>query len=536
MAHYKWTLMFFIIFQIKSEGLTDNSLQSACSVTLDPQFCMSTLTSFEGSLQGGFKDLARIALNVSIAEVREVIALISRLGQGAFNVKDLVALQDCQELLDITLDTLERSMSKMTNSNSNSWGWRQSLDVQTWLSAAIANQATCLEGFKETSGSQQTTFTNSLRNVSRLQSNSLALVKNIPVVGRHQKRHLLSDLTGEGENNDGFPFWLSAADRRRLLQDDGILCDDVVTVAGDGSGNHTTIAEALNAAPNNSLGRYVIYIKKGVYQEYVEVPSYKTNIMMVGEGISATVITGRRNVVDGWTTYHSATVAVVGVGFLARGITFENTAGPEKRQAVALRVVSDLSAFYRCSFIGYQDTLYVHSFRQFYRECDIYGTIDFICGDAAVVIQSCNILARKPMEGQDNIITAQARIDPNENTGISIQYCTVGPATDLASNKSLFPTYLGRPWRQYARTVYIKSYIDDVVSPAGWAEWMGDFALSTLYFGEYLNNGPGAGTSERVKWPGYHVMSFSDALVFTVANLIAGDTWLDSVPFIGGIA
>nr|QIR83167.1 pectin methylesterase 9 [Cunninghamia lanceolata] len=540
MALYKLKPTFFLIYlmflQIKSDGLAHNALQSACSATLDPKFCMSTLTSFEESSEGGPIDLGRIALNVSIAEARKVFDLIARLGRWAFTGRQLIAFEDCLELFDITLDNLERSMSKVNNSNSNYLDWRQSLDVQTWLSSALTNQATCLQGFQETSGNQQSTVSNSLHNVSRLLSNSLALVKNIPVVGRHHKRRLLSDLPGERENNDGFPSWLSDADRRRLLlQADGIFVDEMVTVAGDGSGNYATINDALNAAPNNSQERYVIYVKEGVYQEYIEVPIYKTNIMMVGDGINVTVITGNRNFVDGWTTYSSATVAVVGIGFLARDITFENTAGPEKLQAVALRVVSDLSAFYRCSINGFQDTLYVHSFRQFYRECDIYGTVDFIFGDAAVVFQTCNIFAKKPMEGQENIITAQARIDFNENTGISIQNCTIAAAPDLASEKSLRPTYLGRPWREFSRTVYIKSYIDDVVQPAGWAEWSGDFGLSTLYYGEYLNWGPGAGTAQRVQWPGYHVMDFSDAQFFTVTNLIAGDTWLNTVPFVGGL-
>ncbi|THU56110.1 hypothetical protein C4D60_Mb11t13800 [Musa balbisiana] len=151
----------------------------------------------------------------------------------------------------------------------------------------------------------------------------------------------------------------------------------------------------------------------------------------------------------------SSFAAVVGDGFLMRDITIENAAGPSKHQAVALRVGADLSAFYRCNFVGYQDTLYVHSLRQFYRECNVYGTVDFIFGNAAVVLQNCNLYARKPLPNQQNIFTAHGREDPNQNTGISIQRCKVAAAADLIPVQANFSTYLGRPWKEYLRTVFM---------------------------------------------------------------------------------
>jgi len=204
---------------------------------------------------------------------------------------------------------------------------------------------------------------------------------------------------------------------------------------------------------------------------------------------------------------------------------------------VALRVGSDLSAFYRCSFKGYQDTLYAHSLRQFYRECNIYGTVDFIFGNSAVVFQDCNLLARRPLENQKILYTAQGRQDPNENTGISIQNCNVTAAPDLAPVKSSFEAYLGRPWKEYSRTVFMQSFLGDLIQPAGWLEWNGSFALSTLYYGEYMNRGPGAGTTKRVKWAGYRVInSSSEASSFTVSKFIEGDSWLPStgVKYVSG--
>ncbi|KAM7527035.1 hypothetical protein LguiB_030445 [Lonicera macranthoides] len=393
-----------------------------------------------------------------------------------------------------------------------------------------------------------------------------------------------------GEVKGGFPTWLSGKERK-LLQAAVNETTYNLVVAKDGSGNFRTIGEAVAAAPNSSATRFVIHIKAGVYYEYIEVESRKTMLMFVGDGIGKTLVKGNRNVIDGSTTFRSATVgipaseqwangvsisemrstmsmgeqeiedhtfhnkmnkriyivsraplpirsfyndqinnaAVVGNGFIAKGITFENYAGPSKHQAVALRSGSDLSAFYKCSFVGYQDTLYVHSLRQFYRECDVYGTVDFIFGNAAVVFQNCNLYARKPNDNQRNIFTAQGREDPNQNTGISILNCKVAAAADLIPVQSSFRTYLGRPWKAYSRTVYLRSNLGDLIDGAGWLEWDGNFALNTLYYGEYMNRGPGSNTSARVTWPGYRVITNStEASQFTAGNFIQGGEWLNS--------
>lgn len=184
--------------------------------------------------------------------------------------------------------------------------------------------------------------------------------------------------------------------------------------------------------------------------------------------------------------------------------------------------------------MGFQDTLYVQHQRQFYRDCQIYGTVDFIFGDAAAVFQNCDIFARKPMHDQFITITAQGRINANSKTGISIINSRVRPTNELANATEQYKVYLGRPWKKYSRTVFIETYIDGMVDKAGWSEWEGDFALSTLYYAEYCNNGSGASTTNRVKWPGYHVLTDPhEANMFSVRNFISGDCWIPNtgVPF-----
>ncbi|EFJ05406.1 hypothetical protein SELMODRAFT_431592 [Selaginella moellendorffii] len=261
-----------------------------------------------------------------------------------------------------------------------------------------------------------------------------------------------------------------------------------VVVAQDGSGRYTTISAAIAAAPSRSASTYVIYIKAGTYKEKVSVPKSKTK-------------QGRLLLLE-----------INGRGFLCRDLTIQNTAGAAKQQAVALRVSEVKVAFYKCTFEGYQDTLYTHVMRQFYRECTVYGTVDFIFGDAAAVFQSCTILARVPMDKQKNTLTAQGRTDPNQNTGLAFQDCTLDGTDDL--KKSGTQTYLGRPWKQYSRTVFLRCYEISVIDPAGWLAWSGNFALKTLFYAEYQCKGPGSGTGSTVSWS-RQLNSYAEASKYT---------------------
>ncbi|CAO2192764.1 unnamed protein product [Urochloa humidicola] len=529
-----------------------------CAGTLYPELCVSTLTDIPDLHKKPLPDVICAAVNRTEDVVTSMASNCSSyLQDRSLSARDRLAIRDCLELLSTTMDDLQATVSDLAPSSSQGGANNKHLTmdhVMTVLSAAITNQDTCLDGFAYQNGGHVRRYIEpTLHHVSRMVSNSLAMSKKLPGAAppssstetettkteesKTETAAPRQPFMGYGQMVKGFPRWVRPGDRR-LLQAPaaGITADAVV--AKDGSGNFTTVSAAVAAAPANSKKRYVIYIKAGAYMENVEVGKKHVNLMFVGDGIGKTVIKASRNVVDGSTTFRSATVAVVGNNFLGRDLTIENSAGPSKHQAVALRVGADLSAFYRCSFVGYQDTLYVHSLRQFFRDCDIYGTIDFIFGNAAVVFQGCNLYARKPLPNQSNIFTAQGREDPNQNTGISVQRCKVAAASDLAGQESSTKTYLGRPWKQYSRTVFLQSEIDGLVDPAGWLPWDGNFALDTLYYGEYMNTGAGAGTSGRVKWKGYRVItSASEASAFTVGSFIDGDVWLagTSIPFTTGL-
>ncbi|XP_027333143.1 pectinesterase-like [Abrus precatorius] len=410
-------------------------------------------------------------------------------------------------------------------------------DTQTWLSAALTNIQTCETGTVDL-GVQDLKVPIVSNNVTEMIRNSLAI--NMDFLKQHKAAQSYdhhNNHTAEKTQENVFPSWFSTHERK-LLQSSSVKAQ--LVVAKDGSGNFRTVQDALNAAAKRrTMTRFVIYVKKGVYRENIEVAVNNDNIMLIGDGMRNTIITSGRSVQDGYTTYSSATAGIDGLHFIARDITFQNTAGPHKGQAVALRSASDLSVFFRCIIAGYQDTLMAHAQRQFYRQCYIYGTVDFIFGNAAVVFQNCYIFARRPLDGQANMITAQGRGDPFQNSGISIHDSQIRAAPDLRPVVNQYNTFLGRPWQQYSRVVVMKTFMDTLVSPLGWSPWgNSNFAQDTLYYGEYQNYGPGASTTNRVKWPGFHVItSPAEASQFTVSRLLAGPTWLPSttVPFTSGL-
>ncbi|XP_073005446.1 pectinesterase-like [Typha latifolia] len=472
---------------------------SSCNVIVSDALL---LASTSAPLKPTPLDVFRAIADRSVAEINAAAAAAVDLRLRVRDPRQQSALADCAQLLDLSRDRLLAASATSSIA-----------DARTWTSAALTNYATCLDG-------AGAALHASVAPLKSLASAALAVLTAAGGKPSHDDDDVANLVLS-------FPSWVSHHDRKLLEATSAKDIKADVVVAADGSGKFKKVQEGVDSAPDKGTKRYVIYVKKGVYKENVSLGKKKTNVMIVGDGMDSTVISGSLNVVDGSTTFNSATLAAVGDGLILQDLKIENTAGPQKHQAVALRVGADRSAINRCRLDGYQDTLYAHSLRQFYRDSSISGTVDFIFGNAAVVFQNCDLVARRPMDKQKNLVTAQGREDPNQNTGTSIQSCHVTPSADLAPVKKQFPTYLGRPWKAYSRTVFLQSTIEDHVDPKGWLEWDGEFALKTLFYGEYQNRGPGAGTAGRVKWPGYNVITDPEvAKRFTVASLIQGGAWL----------
>ncbi|KAJ1405064.1 Pectinesterase, catalytic [Sesbania bispinosa] len=501
-------------------------IQQACKATRFPQQCESSLSQ-SNHLPSNPTSLQLLQSAIAISSENLVTAqsmVKSILDSSAASRNRTVAATTCLEVLNnsqhrisLATDALPRGRTK---------------DARAWLSAALVYQYECWNGLKYANDSRAVgeamSFFESLYTLS---SNALSIAFSYDVYGNDTaswkppatERDGLWEASGSGSGSvPGIP---------------STLTPDVTVCKEGGNECYKTVQEAVNAAPDNGVDgkKFVIYIKEGVYEETVRVPLEKRNVVFLGDGMGKTVITGSANVGQpGMTTYNSATLAVLGDGFMAKDLTIQNTAGPDAHQAVAFRLDSDLSVIENCEFIGNQDTLYAHSLRQFYKSCRIVGNVDFIFGNSAAIFQDCQILVcprqLKPEKGENNAITAHGRTDPAQSTGFVFQNCLINGTEDYMalyhSKPQVHKNYLGRPWKEYSRTVFINSLLEALVTPQGWMPWSGDFALKTLYYGEFENSGPGSDLSQRVPWsskvPAEHVFTYS------VQNFIQGDEWMPS--------
>ncbi|KAK9052908.1 hypothetical protein SSX86_029538 [Deinandra increscens subsp. villosa] len=462
---YCITIFIFLAFRICSEV-------SFCDQPPFATLCGSIIGRESESRDFGIK----------VSQAREALKRFLDMPHVMFDYQIDAALKDCLELYEDVINHLNLSISDI-----------KPIDVGIWVSETVINHQICLNGFKYPE------WSNLFEDVL---VGHKASASNLPMTYDHG----LIQLAEEGGTTQAN-----------------------LVVAQDGSGDFGTITEALEASANQRTGtdRFVIYVKAGIYKENIIINGSMTNLTLIGDGIDLTVITNDKNIYEGLLTSNTATVQVWGQGFIAVGITFENTAGPEKEQAIALLSASDLSVFYKCSFRGYQDTLCLLEQRQFYRECDIYGTVDFIFGDASAVLQNCNIYVRTPLPGQQNTITAQGRDNSDSYTGFVIHNSRVCPDPDSTLADGMVVTYLGRPWRDYSRVLYVKCDLDIEIDPAGWLAFRGNSIYDNVYYAEYMNTGKGANTSGRITWPGYHVLTTDDeAEQFSVRVFLSGDSWI----------
>jgi polygalacturonase len=314
--------------------------------------------------------------------------------------------------------------------------------------------------------------------------------------------------------------------------------DQTYYVAADGTGDYYSIQQAIDAVPPS--GNALISVAPGTYREVLTIDKPGIQIRSPYQDASKTVVVNDRSAGANGGTLHSATVNVTADNFLAQNITFENDFNathpqlPQGSQALALLVTGDRAIFDNVRLLGNQDTVYAGSrscstdsrgctaSRQFFTNCYIAGTVDFIFGDGKAVFDHCTIYSTPHSEG---FITAQSRHFPGQDSGFVFDHCTLTAPPELAGK-----VYLGRPWRPYATVVYLNTNMGDQINAAGWREWHpGETtSLKTAFYAEYDSTGPGAHPDQREQFA--HILTAEQAREYAPRVFLQGkDNWDPSV-------
>jgi len=302
-------------------------------------------------------------------------------------------------------------------------------------------------------------------------------------------------------------------------------------VSADGSGTHTTVQEAVAAAPDNSAKAFTILIKPGNYEGQIVVPKTKRNLYFVGKESAHPILSYSLNVFETNSAtdlrYKGTGVVVLADDFRAENITFQNSSG-DRGQALALRVDGDRAVFRHCRMLGWQDTVMLNQARQYLTNCYIEGRVDFIYGSATAVFDRCEIhskngghvpAANTPQDKPYGFVFFNCRL-----TGDSTPWVNPTNTVVSAPPSKKAMADLGRPWRAYASVTYLNCWMGDHIKPEGWNNWRNPTNELTARFSEYDSTGPGANPAARVKWP--RQLTGAEAGAFTAENILRGlDGW-----------
>lgn len=331
----------------------------------------------------------------------------------------------------------------------------------------------------------------------------LALISNQKVVG--QKNFIAVLASGD----DYYPAAVTKGNPFPVVQR-----MKRIVVSQDGKGDFTAVQQALDAVPLNNQQWIEIFIRKGIYKEKLHLDSTKNHVVLTGEDPTQTILTYDDHTgtiaPDGSiiNTYTSASFFIHSDDVTVRNLTIENTAGITAGQAVAVRVQGDKVFFLNCRIIGFQDTLFAsgENSRQYYKNCFIQGSTDFIFGAATALFDDCILRSKK-----NSHVTAAST--PAEHAfGFVFRKCK------LVADTGLYKVSLGRPWRPYASVAYIECSLGKHIMPQGWDNWKNPANEKTARYAEYRNYGPGADTAARVPWS--HQLTDEDVKAYTTQNIL----------------
>ncbi len=287
-----------------------------------------------------------------------------------------------------------------------------------------------------------------------------------------------------------------------------------IIVSQDAKSKYKTVQSAIDAIPFNNKKVVTIFIKNGIYKERVVVDTRKDFINLIGEDKDKTIITfnNHKGVKldngDTLNTWTCASFFVYADNFYAENITFENNAGFNAGQAVALRIEGNRASFFNCKMVGFQDVLFLSGsgVKQYFNHCYIEGTTDFIFGASTAVFDSCHIHSKK-----NSHVTAAS-------TNSIVPYGFVFFNCKLTADSAIDKVSLGRPWSSTSSVTYINCWMDKHIVAEGWNNWKNPANEATARYAEYNSTGPGANKTNRVKWS--KQLNEDEAKNYTLQNIL----------------
>jgi pectinesterase len=284
-------------------------------------------------------------------------------------------------------------------------------------------------------------------------------------------------------------------------------------VAADGRAQFKSVQAAIMSVPSgNRNNPVVIHIAPGTYKELIYIQREKSFFKLIGENPTNTILTF--NLYAGITnaegkpigTFKTPSTTIDADDFTAENLTFENSAGPVG-QALAIRVDGDRAIFHHCRFLGWQDTMLLNRGRQYFENCFVAGAVDFIFGAATAWFEKCEIHAL----GDGYLTAASTPVD--QPFGFIFSNCKITGEPDVK-------TFLGRPWRIYASTIFLNCEMSDVVRPGGWFDWKKTEAHKTARYAEFKSSGVGANPTNRPAW--VKQLTKADAKKMTMEKVLGG--------------
>ena len=294
----------------------------------------------------------------------------------------------------------------------------------------------------------------------------------------------------------------------------------MVTVAPSGA-SFTTVQAALNSLSKTNTTPTQIRIAPGTYKEKLTIAVPKITLCGQTGKASSTILTYSDNANtsngNGGTlgTTGGTSTNLTANDVSVENITFANSTPLGGSQAVALLVSGNQVQFRNCRFLSFQDTLYVRKAKQYFRDCYVEGTVDFIFGDGTTVFDNCTV---KSVGGGGTAATA-----PNTDQAVAYGLVFLGGQLTADSSVKAGSVALSRNWGAYGAAAFLHTTLGAHISAVGWSP-MGTNTLDTARFSEYKNTGAGANTAARAAQS--KQLTDQQAANYTLTTILGG--WVPS--------